>query len=89
MTARPAFGDFRAAARGHADVAALPRENDRGGANVQEVTDSLLPVITVMGRYLQYITAVPGDLQSPVPPLITWGRAGLTKWPLLLRIWLV
>lgn len=78
MTARPAFGDFLAAARDHAGVAALCRENDRGGANVREVTDSLLRVITVMGRYLQDITAVPGDLQSPVPPLTAWGRARLT-----------
>ena len=78
MTARPAFGDFLAAARDHADVAALPRENDRGGANIQEVTDSLLRVINVTGRYLQDITAVPGDLQSPVPPMTPWGRARLT-----------
>ena len=78
MTARPAFGDFLAAARGHADVTTLPRENDRGGANVQEVTDSLLRVITVMGRYLNDITAVPGHLKSPVPPLTAWGRARLT-----------
>ena len=79
MSARPAFGDFLAAARGHAGVAALSRENDRGGANVREVTDSLLRVVTVMGRYLQDITAVPGDLQSPVPPLTAWGRARLTS----------
>ena len=68
MTARPAFGDFLAAARDHADVAALRRENDRGGANIQEVTDSLLRVTTVTGRYLHDTTAVPGDLQPPVPP---------------------
>ena len=78
MTARPTFGDFLAAARDHAAVATLPRENDRGGANVREVTDSLLRVITVMDRYLHDITAVPGDLQSPVPPMTPWGRARLT-----------
>ena len=79
MTARPAFGDFLAAARDHASVAAALRETDRRGAYVQEVTDSLLRVITVMGRYLQDITAVPGDMQSRVgPPLTAWGRARST-----------
>ena len=79
MTAHPAFGDFLAAARDHASAAAALRETDRRGAYVQEVTDSLLRVITVMGRYLQDITAVPGDMQSRVgPPLTAWGRARST-----------
>ena len=79
MTARPAFGDFLAAARDHASIAAALRETDRRGAYVQEVTDSLLRVVTVMGRYLQDITAVPGDMQSRVgPPLTAWGRARST-----------
>jgi hypothetical protein len=58
MTGRPAFGDFLAAARDHARIAAALRETGRREAYVQEVTDSLLRVITVMGRYLQDITAV-------------------------------
>ena len=79
MTARPAFGDFLAAARGHASAAAACRQGDRGGEHVQEVTDSLLHLITVMGRYLQDIAAVPGDLPSRAcPPLTAWGRASLT-----------
>jgi hypothetical protein len=79
MTVRPAFGDFLAAARDHASVAAACRQGDRGGEHVQEVTDSLLHVITVMGRYLQDIAAVPGDLSSrATPPLTAWGRASLT-----------
>ena len=79
MTARPAFGDFLTAARDHASVAAAGRQADRRAADVQEVTGSLLHVITVMGRYLQDITAVPGDLRSRAsPPLTAWGRARLT-----------
>jgi hypothetical protein len=76
MTARPAFGDFLTAARDHASVAAARPETDRGGDHVQEVTDSLLHVITVMGRYLHDITIVPGDEQSLVrPPMTAWGGA--------------
>ena len=79
MTARPAFGDFLTAARDHASVAAARHQTDREGENVQEVTDSLLHVITVMDRYLQDIAAVPGDMRSRAsPPLTAWGRARLT-----------
>jgi hypothetical protein len=79
MTARPAFGDFLTAARDHASAAAAFRPADRRAADVQEVTGSLLHLITVLGRYLQDITAVPGDLPSGAsPPLTAWGRARLT-----------
>ena len=77
MTARPAFGDFLTAARDHASVAAARPETDRGGDHVQEVTDSLLHVITVMSRYLNDITTVPGDEQPGItrPPMTAWGSA--------------
>jgi hypothetical protein len=79
MTARPLFGEFLAAARDHAGTAAALRESDRRGASVQEVAGSLLRVVTVMGRYLQDITAVPGGMRPGVPPLLTaWGRARCT-----------
>ena len=79
MTARPAFGEFLTSARDHASAAAERHEADRGGEHVQEVTDSLLRVVTVMGRYLQDITAVPGDMRSRAsPPLTAWGRARIT-----------
>src|SRR5215831_15011353 len=79
MTARPAFGEFLAAARDHASVAAALRESDRRGASAPEVTGSLLRVVTVMGRYLQDITAVPGGMRSGAPlPLTAWGRARAT-----------
>jgi hypothetical protein len=45
MTARPAFGDFLAAARDHASAAAERHQADRGGEHVQEVTGSLLHLV--------------------------------------------
>ena len=79
MTARPAFGDFLTAARDHVSAAVAGHQADRSGEHVQEVTDSLLHVITVMGRYLQDIAAVPGGMQSRAsPPLTAWGQARLT-----------
>ena len=79
MTPRPAFGDFLAAARGHASAAVAGHQADRSGEHVQEVTDSLLHVVTVMGRYLQDIAAVPGGMRSRAgPPLTAWGQARLT-----------
>ena len=68
MTARPAFGDFLTAARGHASAAVAGHQADRSGEHVQEVTDSLLHMITVMGRYLQDIAAVPGGMRVPRQP---------------------
>ena len=76
MTTRPTFGDLLTAARDHASVAAARPETDRGGDHVQEVTDSLLGVVTVMSRYLADITTVPGGWRSDVmPPLTPWGSA--------------
>jgi hypothetical protein len=73
MTAPLAFGDFLTAAPDHASVAAARPKTDRGGDHVQEVTDSLLHVITVMSRYLNDITTVPGDEQpGPRPPMTAW-----------------
>jgi hypothetical protein len=75
MTARPAFGDFLTAARGHVSAAVAGHQADRSGEHVQEVTDSLLHMITVMGRYLQDIAAVPGGMESRAsPPLTAWAR---------------
>ena len=74
MTARPAFGDFLTAARDHASAAAAAHQADRGGEHAQEVADSLLHVVTVMGRYLQDIAAVPGDM--PVPRRAAADRHG-------------
>ena len=79
MTPRPAFGDFLAAARGHTSAAVAGHQADRSGEHVQEVTDSLLHVVTVMGRYLEDIAAVPGGMRSRAgPPLTAWGQARLT-----------
>ena len=79
MTARPAFGDFITAARGHVGAAVAGHQADRSGEHVQEVSDSLLHVITVMDRYLQDITAVPGGMPSGAStPMTAWGQARLT-----------
>ena len=79
MTMRPAFGDFLTAARGHISAAVAGHQADRGGEHVQEVTDSLLHVITVMGRYLDDVVAIPGGMRSGDSTSLTaWGRARLT-----------
>ena len=78
MTDRPAFGDFLTAARGRVRAAVAGHQADRSGEHVQEVSDSLLHVITVMSRYLQDIAAVPGGMQSSAsPPVTAWGSARL------------
>jgi hypothetical protein len=79
MTARPAFGDFLTAARGHVSAAVAGHQADHGGEHVQEVTDSLLHVIIVMSSYVDDIVAIPGGLRSGnSPPLTAWGQARLT-----------
>ena len=79
MTARPAFGDFLTAARGHAGAAVAGHQADRSGEHVQEITDSLQHVIIVMSRYLQDIAPVPADMPPHAsPPLTAWGHARLT-----------
>jgi hypothetical protein len=40
MIARPAFGDFITAARGHVGAAAAGHQADRSGEHVQEITDA-------------------------------------------------
>ena len=75
MTARPAFGDFVAAARDHVSAAVAGHQADRSSEHVQEVTHILLHMITVMVRYLQDIAAVPSGMESRAsPPLTTWAR---------------
>jgi hypothetical protein len=79
MTARPAFGDFLTAARSHVSAAVAGHQANRGGGHVQEVTDSLLHMITVIGRYLDDIVTIPGGMRSgDSPPLTAWGQARLT-----------
>lgn len=78
MTARPAFGDFLTSAREQASAVARRREADRWRGDVHEVTDGLLRVVIVMGRYVQDITAVPGNMRSSIRPLTAWGRARIT-----------
>ena len=79
MTARPEFGDFMAAARDHASAAVAGHQADRNGEHVQEVSDSLSHVITVMSRYVRDIAAAPDGMPPRAsPPLTAWGKARLT-----------
>ena len=79
MTARPAFGDFLTAARDHASAAVAGHHADRSGEHVQEVSDSLSHVITIMSRYVRDIAAAPDGMPSRAsPPLTAWGEARLT-----------
>ncbi len=71
MTARPAFGDFLTAARGHVGAAVAGHQADRSGEHVQEITDSLQHVIIVMSRYLQDITPVPANMPPHESPPLT------------------
>ena len=75
MAARCAFGEFLISAREHARASAQRRGVFGGEGEVQEVIDSLLRVVTVMGRYVDEV-AVPGEVRYKVrPPLTAWGRA--------------
>src|SRR5690348_6815319 len=79
MTARPAFGDFITAARGHVGAAAAGHQADRSGEHVQEIADSLQHVITVMSRYLQDIAPVTDGMPSDGGLQLTaWGDARIT-----------
>src|SRR5690348_12264406 len=79
MTTRPAFGDFITAARGHVGAAAAGHQADRSGEHVQEITDSLQHVITVMSRYLQDITPSTDGMPSHGSMQPTaWGHARVT-----------
>ena len=71
MTARPAFGDFLTAARDHASAAVAGHHADRSGEHVQEVSDSLSHVITIMSRYVRDIAAAPDGMPSRASPPLT------------------
>jgi hypothetical protein len=76
VTGRPTFGEFLTSVREHDAAATACRGRNRRGGDVQEVTDSLLRMVTIMGRYVEDIRAVPGDMRSQVSPSRTaWGRA--------------
>ena len=76
MTGRATFGDFlHAAHRGLAGGASSPPPA-RG--DVEEVSRSLLRVVTIMGRYIQDITTAFSDMPDRTSlPLGAWDRASV------------
>ena len=70
---RAVFGDFLDAARGHLGSPAVLRRAASRGGDVQEISHSLLRVVIVMGRYVQDVSAAPGQA---TPVTAAWGRAG-------------
>jgi hypothetical protein len=76
VTDRATFGDFIQAAHGHLDPPAGVRGQPPARGDVEEVSQGLLRVVAVMGRYLQDITTAFNDLPSPArSELPTWARA--------------
>jgi hypothetical protein len=76
MTDRATFGDFVMAAHRHLDppIGSYGQPPARG--SVEEVSRSLLRVLTVIGHYLQDITGAFNDLPFPTrPEMRTWARA--------------
>jgi hypothetical protein len=71
------FGDFLDAAHLHlGSSGVLSRAAGRGG-DVQEISHSLLRVVIVIGRYMQDVSAAPGQVPSRETPVMgAWDRAG-------------
>lgn len=78
MTARPTFGDFIQAAHWHLDPATTIHGPPGSLGNAEEVSRSLLRVITVMRRYLEDITAtLPRVRPRAHAELAAWARAAI------------
>lgn len=77
MSDRAEFGDFLHAARAHLRTAGRLRERAGGGADIQQVSRSLLRVIILMRRYVLDVTPgwIPGRPHSR-RVLTGWARAG-------------
>jgi hypothetical protein len=77
VTGRAVFGDFLDAAHSHlGSSGVLSRAASRGG-DVQEISHSLLRVVIVIGRYVQDVSAAPGQVPSREMPVMgAWDRAG-------------
>jgi hypothetical protein len=67
------FGDFLDADRGQLGPPAGHRRASERGGDVQQVNDSLLRILVLMGRYVQDVTAGSGTVRAR-------GRRGLTAW---------
>ena len=77
MNGQAVFGDFLDAARGQVGSSPGHRGASERGGDVQQVNDSLLRVLVLMGRYVQDVTAGSGAVPARGRRVLTaWGRAG-------------
>ena len=78
MTGRARFGDFLWAAHRRLDPPAGIQERGSSRGDLEEVTQSLLRAVTIMGRFVRDITPVIGDVPNQtMPAMDPWGRARL------------
>src|SRR5581483_2372944 len=75
---RATFGEFLQAARRYLDGPVAPRHAAGTGGSAEEVSSSLLRVVTIMGRYLQDITPPLGAaIEHANSPSGSWAQACL------------
>jgi hypothetical protein len=78
MTSRPTFGDFIDTAHWHLDPATTVHGPPGARGSAEEVSRSLLRVITVMHRYVEDMTITFPDMRSrPHPELDAWASAAI------------
>jgi len=78
MTSRPTFGDFIHAAYWHLDPATTVHGLPGSRGSAEEVSRSLLRVITVMRRYVEDMTITfPGMRSRPQSELAAWASAAI------------
>ena len=76
MTGRATFGDFLQAARRHLDPPPGTIGQPPARGDVEEVSQSLMRVLTVMGRYLRDLTTAFDGLPTRIQPTrSSWARA--------------
>jgi hypothetical protein len=74
VTGRPAFGDFLRGA--HHILAVQPGMPPPGRGDAEEMSRSLLRVVTILGHYLRDTATVYSDMPRRAPaPVTPWGRA--------------
>jgi hypothetical protein len=78
VTERAVFGDFLRAAHGHLGSAAVLHRAAARGGDAREISQSLLRLVIVMGRYVQDVSTGPRQVPSEGEPVTgAWDRAGL------------
>ncbi|HEY5357861.1 MAG TPA: hypothetical protein VIJ82_09250 [Streptosporangiaceae bacterium] len=78
MTGQPVLGDFLTAAHRHLASPLAWTATAAPGRDIEEVTSSLLRLITIIGRYTSDITTAFGDQPDrDAQPRGTWSRAAI------------